>query len=766
VRSRQHNPAIYRELTTVGKLAATGTRLSQIFTAMGSETRTIVQARIAASAPKNTYGKHKNKLLPLTGSQFFRDDVYGNITKRIAAKDTTSRIDQESSADDSPLSDAEPRHKVQRPQSAVARIRRTISLTKNTTTVKPSRRKKAVDVPNTRSDTGNNGYLALSQSPHRHKPGVDRRKPHRPATSAQKAGKLKPAGVARGRLPFNELLLVPGPCSDEDPSKISKRTHAAMVRDPISSSAQPLLDAVGSSDSEAEVTPTKRKAKVPLSAIRKRLRTPSSGHKSLERLRRKYNAAQFTTTGSQPRQIVGDGFESSELISSHPSRRMIKHARKQREPLLAGLQALSLVSGPLPETEFTGETSTSQLGIKHHDTPALDEDTPEHDTPVNVAPVLGKSGRSSNRCVSFDHDAEHVISAQLASISAPQRQPSIIIGIEHENDQDDDDGDEGGDEDEDDDEAADTYLDQDELPREGGRYTAARSIEEIQPPLPDAALKSGVPASTFNQRSQGGLRLVDSRPNGFVADVNRQRTLGLRRRTFSGKPLLNEVNESIDDDFRVDDMLLDDEGAHDSIPDHSSAGRSSFDNLHNVRDLTGKDGLTRSSSRRQTQIGEIPSMQPRSILKNSTPHISSESNRPKSTAANTRRNSMTDVEESRYFNAAKDQLDSQGDSTPTKQTIIRKKSSSRFFYPIEVPYSEEVVRETSPQKPDYTNTSQLHVLRRTNEAFWTSSAAIVPQTDLRSLTRSVSKDNGTLSQSVRRRSSLRFQSPMKVSDRW
>jgi protein tyrosine phosphatase len=127
---------------------------------------------------------------------------------------------------------------------------------------------------------------------------------------------------------------------------------------------------------------------------------------------------------------------------------------------------------------------------------------------------------------------------------------------------------------------------------------------------------------------------------------------------------------------------------------------------------------------------------------------------------------MTDVEESRYFNAAKDQLDSQGDSTPTKQTIIRKKSSSRFFYPIEVPYSEEVVRETSPQKPDYTNTSQLHVLRRTNEAFWTSSAAIVPQTDLRSLTRSVSKDNGTLSQSVRRRSSLRFQSPMKVSDRW
>jgi hypothetical protein len=766
VRPRQHNPAIYHELTTIGRLAATGTRPSETFPAMGSETRTIVQARIAASAPRNTYGKHKNKLLPLTGSQFLRDDVHGNITKKFAAKDTTSRIDQESSADNSPLSDAEPTYKVQRPQSAVARMRRTTNLTKTTTTVKPSRRK-AVDVPNTRSDTGDNGYFALSQSPHLYKPGVDRRKPHRQATSAQKAGKLKPAGVARGRLPFNELLLVPGPLSDEDPSKISKRTHAAMVRDPISSSAQPLLDAVGSSDSDAEATPTKRKAKVPLSAIRKRLRTPSSGHKSLERLRRKYNAAQFTPTGSQHMQIVGDGFESSELTPSHPSRRMIKHARKQREPLLAGLQALSLVSGPLPETEFTGETSTSQLGFKHHETPALDEDTPEHDPPFNIAPVLGKSDRSSNICVSFNHGAERVISAQLASISAPQRQPSITIGSEDENDHDDDDGDEAGDEDEDADEAADTYLDRNELPREGGRYIAARSIEEIQPPIPDAALSTGGPAPTFNKHSQGGLRLVDSRPNGFVANVNFQRTPSLRRRTFSGKPLLNEVNASIDDDFRgVDDMLLDDEESHDSIVDHSSAGRSSFNDLHDLHELSGKEELTRSPSRRQIQIGETPSMQPRSIIKNGTPHISSESNRPESTAANTRRNSMVDVEESRYFSAAKDQLDSQLNTIPTKQTIIRKKSSSRFFYPIEVPYSEDVVRETSPQKPDYTNTSQMHLLRRTNEALWTSSAAIVPQTDLRSLTRSVSKDNGTLSQSVRRRSSLRFQSPMKVGDRW
>jgi hypothetical protein len=118
---------------------------------------------------------------------------------------------------------------------------------------------------------------------------------------------------------------------------------------------------------------------------------------------------------------------------------------------------------------------------------------------------------------------------------------------------------------------------------------------------------------------------------------------------------------------------------------------------------------------------------------------------------------MVDVEESRYFSAAKDQLD----STSTKPIIIRKKSSSRFYEPIEVPYSDEMVLETSPRKQDYANKSQLHLLKRTNEALWTSSAAPVAQTDLASLTRSVSRENGTLSQSVRRRSSLRFQSPKK-----
>lgn len=728
---------------------------------MASEARTSAKARIAASAPKNTYGKHKNKLLPLTGSQFLRSDGFGTTNGTVVAKDTPSRIDQESSPDDSPLSDAEIIHKVQQQKSAVARMRRTSALAKSTSTVKQTRRENG-GVHATHPDIGQEDNLSLSKLHHRNKPAVDRQKPRSAANSAQKKGKLKPTGVVRSRLPLNELLLVSG-ATGEDPFEKSTKTHGILVRDPISSSAQPLLDAVDSSNSEA--TPTKRKAKVSLSVIRKRIRTPSTGHKSLENFRTKYNAAQITPTGSQPKQIVGDGFERSELTSSHPSRYAIKHARRQREPLLVGLQALSLISGPLPEVDFTRETSATQLELKRHEPSDSAGVTFGRDTPLTFAALLDESRLPLNRRVSFNHDVDRVISAQLASISAPRREPSIALDSDDENedpddDEDDEEGDDGGDEDEnDDDEAADTYLDQDKLLPEGHHDSVAESTLEVQSLLSEAIQNPGPAAHALIHRPQGGFRPTSLVPNGFGVGNNRLRISSLRRRTFSGKPLPNEVNEPIDDDFRVDDMLLGDEESHDSSANHSSHDHRSTNDIHSTTDLAGKEEFARSSSRLQTAFGRTSSMQPRSILKNNTPYISSDSNRPESTAANTRRNSMVDIEESRYFSAARDQLD----LTPPKQTITRMKSSSRFFNPIEVPYSDEIVRETSPERPNYTDTSQLRSLKRTNDAFWTSSAALVPQTDLRSLTRSVSEVNGTLSQSVRRRSSLKFQSPLKVA---
>jgi hypothetical protein len=109
------------------------------------------------------------------------------------------------------------------------------------------------------------------------------------------------------------------------------------------------------------------------------------------------------------------------------------------------------------------------------------------------------------------------------------------------------------------------------------------------------------------------------------------------------------------------------------------------------------------------------------------------------------------VEQSGYFSAAKDQLDVSSLESPV---VIRKKSGSRYYAPIEVTYSDDMAPETSVV--NYTDTRQLHTLKRTREAVWTSSAVPVPETDLKSLSRSVGRNNGTLSQSTRRGSSNRF----------
>jgi hypothetical protein len=727
--------------------------------AIGHDAR-LRQARIAASAPKTTYGKHKNKLLPLTGSQFLRNDVFGTVNKTVSVKGILQRTDQESSADDSPLSDAEPTRKDHGKLQAVVRAKRPRAPTRCTSLVKPTTRE-AGNALGEHTDTEQEESFSDSHPARRDRSVAQHHRSRLSAPSAYKTGKLKSAGVARGRLPLNELVLVSG-AGNDDVFGHPNRNPRTLLRDPISSSAQPLLDAVDSRSSET--APAKRKAKVPLSAIRKRLRTPSSGHKSLERLRRKYNAARLTPTGSQAKRIVGDGFERSELTPSHTSRHTIKHMRRQREPLLAGLKALSLVSGPLPDVVFVSESNPSQLKLTNRGPSDRDESLLGYEAPATATSNNGTSSRTSNRRVSFNHDVERVISAQLASVSAPRRQPSEPLGSEDEMDEDND-GDEGGDEEEeeeDDDEAADTYLDQDELPPEE-HHVFVDEVREIETSHPDARPKprsSAVPDCLRHE--QTGQQSMAPGFNQFIADANRLRTSSFRRRTFSGRPLLNEVNEPIDDDLRVDDMLLGEEDGQDLTTTRGSVDYITTNHNRAPHDTAGDDPLMRFPSRdpqrEHNAFDRTASIQPKSILKNSKPHVSSDTNRSESTAANTRRNSMVDLEESRYFSAAKTQLE----STPAKHTIIRKKSNSRFHDPIEVPYSDEMVLETSPKKPEYTNGSQLHLLRRTNEALWTSSAAMVPQTDLASLTRTVSRENGTLSQSVRRRSSLRFQSPKKL----
>lgn len=133
---------------------------------------------------------------------------------------------------------------------------------------------------------------------------------------------------------------------------------------------------------------------------------------------------------------------------------------------------------------------------------------------------------------------------------------------------------------------------------------------------------------------------------------------------------------------------------------------------------------------------------------------------PEKTAANTRRNSFIDLEASRYFNAAAALLDDVPE--PRKNMIMPRRKSSYYADPwVEVPATEDFIADTSPQRADYTTQSDLAILRRGPDAIWMSSTHAVPK-DLKSLTRSGSREHGTLSQSCRRRPSLPFQSPTKL----
>lgn len=134
--------------------------------------------------------------------------------------------------------------------------------------------------------------------------------------------------------------------------------------------------------------------------------------------------------------------------------------------------------------------------------------------------------------------------------------------------------------------------------------------------------------------------------------------------------------------------------------------------------------------------------------------------RPEDTAANTRRNSMVLAEDSRYFANATDVLRS---PDPTRHKIMPRRSSYFDTPHVQVAHSGGVVLETSPpEPPDYTIPHQLSVLHRSSESVYTSQSLPTVSKDLKTLTRTVSREHGTLSQSVKRRPSLPFQSPVKM----
>ena len=178
--------------------------------------------------------------------------------------------------------------------------------------------------------------------------------------------------------------------------------------------------------------------------------------------------------------------------------------------------------------------------------------------------------------------------------------------------------------------------------------------------------------------------------------------------------------------------------------------------------MPGTSPIRRYSNRpsEQSRVGQQRSRRLPSILKNSTPMVPDSTSRPEYTEANTCRNSFVDLEESRYFAGAADAL---RDFDPARHKIVPRRPLYFDFAEVHVPDSDHIVPDTSPDRRQYTSDAQLSVLRRTSEAVWTSSTDNTTAKDLKTLTRSVSREHGRLGQSIRRKPSLPFQSPKKVS---
>ncbi len=119
----------------------------------------------------------------------------------------------------------------------------------------------------------------------------------------------------------------------------------------------------------------------------------------------------------------------------------------------------------------------------------------------------------------------------------------------------------------------------------------------------------------------------------------------------------------------------------------------------------------------------------RSILKHSTPMVPDSTTRASQTAVNTRRNSVVNALESRYFTNAVERLH---DSERRQHQIIPRRRSSYFYDPnAEVLDTDRILPETSPEPVDYAMSHSWHMPKTAS--------------DLKYLARTDGRGYGTLS---------------------
>ncbi|KAK4494561.1 hypothetical protein PRZ48_013917 [Zasmidium cellare] len=513
----------------------------------------------------------------------------------------------------------------------------------------------------------------------------------KPASPKPPQPRRKPVKKTQRRLPVNELVFVASP--PEDLVQYLWSEQRPPTQDPIADSSQHQHSPI---DDESDDD----RRKVPLTSIRKRLKTPKFTHKSVAALRKK--------KGTRPRFDIGDGFETSELhIGPHAK---TNRSRKSTKSLVQRLGALDLKAGPLPEVKF--EDSSSVLKMEQ---PQEDQEVVEHDTQDIVEtteqeprPDVTSHDQKIRKVGFSDRVLDEIVMQQLSSISAPRRVYSISSDHSDENQDDFEVTD-------DDEELGDEISEED-----------ARSLAEL-----DASEDEGDDEAEDD-------RAAPTPPSNQHA---RQNSSFWRRvaPTPFGKRKLMEVDDTIYDE-----------------PEHASPAQPPTSFANNIVDEEMLDDEPEPQ----------PPPRPRSILRNHTPrHYAVDAHKPEHTAANTRRNSMImldDEAESSYFATATDMLQHR----PQQPRVLKHRSSQlrRSIYEgVQVLDSDTRILETSPEPPDYSNSTNLDVLKRSSDAVWTSSQSLprAPR-DLKSLTRTVSREHGTVSQSIRRKSSLPFQSPTKV----
>ena len=523
------------------------------------------------------------------------------------------------------------------------------------------------------------------------------------------------------RLPVNELVLVRSPVH-EAPVETPSSSHSGCgTQDPIndkgSSPLKRSAPPVDANPIDAVEQPSR-----PLSVFKHRLGVRKPRHKSLGDLRKKYISH---TVDIAP----GDGFEEAEMYVSPLARKKAK-LRPRQCALLSGFNALQLQSGPLPEVEFTSETSclTTQSGTQLPADPA-----PE--VAVQAGAETQVSQKSIRRVSFCDDLREATIRAQLSSLTAP---PKPRVEFTHDDSDRDSDGCEAQQDGEDDEHDAATDADGEAIV-EG--FEAVADDADGDAGATDQSNSIGTTHYQVDSLNKDREKMLREPDEGVTLDF-RHSLPGFASRRIMRPHSLIEVNESI--------VEVPEVAAHYVHSEIQTANEEPIPIPMPLHDhVTGRPSLRR----------------PRSILKQSSQVIPDSTTEPRHTAANTRRNSLVEIGESRYFTDAADMLRR---TDPAKHSIVPRRRSSHWSE-VEMLDSEAVIPETSPSRDlerlDYSNPTSLAALKRGSEVEWTSqSMPSADPRDLSSLTRSVSREHGTLSQSVRRQSSMHFRSPRKIRE--